>query len=235
MREEDAGLSALQFVALAVKKRVYLKITPNGYYSTTNASEAYRDTQDQVVRRLAVLRNAGVQVDDFMVMKSKDAARIAPGQCKPHVVPLLECSTQPNRPITFDVKAERPISRSVRPTPMSDTALDLVDAVNTLYRLTSKEHVDELSRALSEADKRLSDTYHFIEVSNLNAAQGYQAYKELQRVLIERRKVKNEITVVQRVRQMGIASAQTNIDFAQRAWDPARDILSQEEEHAELS
>lgn len=46
----------------------------------------------------------------------------------------------------------------------------------------------------SIADQKISDVEHFIELSsNLNAAQGYNAYKLLKEVLEERREIKNRI------------------------------------------
>lgn len=45
---------------------------------------------------------------------------------------------------------------------------------------------------MSDADKELTDMYHFIEFSNFNAAQGYQAYKMMRETLLNRRKAKDE-------------------------------------------
>lgn len=50
---------------------------------------------------------------------------------------------------------------------------------------------------VSHADRELSDMYHFIEFSNCNAAQGYQAYKALKDVLTHRREAKQEVETLQ--------------------------------------
>ncbi len=51
----------------------------------------------------------------------------------------------------------------------------------------------ELHNELSIADKKRSDVEHYIEFFNLNAAQGYKAYKMLKDILQERREIKNKI------------------------------------------
>lgn len=58
--------------------------------------------------------------------------------------------------------------------------------------------VDELSKY----DRQRSDIEHYIEFNSgkLNACDGYKAYKMLQDVLIERRKIKDELSMIQVVR-----------------------------------
>lgn len=55
-----------------------------------------------------------------------------------------------------------------------------------------KNDVEKLNKLTSEYDLKVSKIYHEIETSNLNAADGYKKYKELQLVLRERRVVKDE-------------------------------------------
>lgn len=45
---------------------------------------------------------------------------------------------------------------------------------------------------LRKLDQETQDLLHFIELKNLNAMEGYKAYKDLQRVRKERREIKNE-------------------------------------------
>jgi len=54
-----------------------------------------------------------------------------------------------------------------------------------------KEH-SELSQRLSQIDQEITDVYHYIEFNNLNAADGYKAYKLLQEKLLKRRLIKDE-------------------------------------------
>ena len=57
----------------------------------------------------------------------------------------------------------------------------------------------ELSEELSKYDRQRSDVEHYIEFNagKLNAYDGYKAYKMLQDVLTQRRKVKDELQVIQ--------------------------------------
>ena len=55
---------------------------------------------------------------------------------------------------------------------------------------------EELKIELSTVDKELSDIYHYIELRNLNAAQGYKIYKMIRDRRIKRRAIKNELAVL---------------------------------------
>lgn len=63
-------------------------------------------------------------------------------------------------------------------------------ATDALHRRT------ELIEQLSKVDRELSDIAHYIEFNNLNAAQGYKAYKMEHERRTIRRSIKNEIQVL---------------------------------------
>ena len=63
-------------------------------------------------------------------------------------------------------------------------------AVEALHRK------EELTNQLSQVDKELSDINHYIEFVNLNAAQGYKAYKMIKERRIKRRSIKNELEIL---------------------------------------
>ena len=73
-----------------------------------------------------------------------------------------------------------------------------VDKVNGLNGLASEalHRKDELLSQLSKVDQELSDINHYIEFCNLNAAQGYKAYKMIKERRIKRRSIKNELEVL---------------------------------------
>lgn len=73
--------------------------------------------------------------------------------------------------------------------------LDKVSELNGLCHEASKRK-DELLKQLSSIDKELSDIEHYIEFCNLNAAQGYKAYKMIKERRIKRRSIKNELAVL---------------------------------------
>ena len=58
------------------------------------------------------------------------------------------------------------------------------------------ERKKELCQELSLVDKELCDIFHYIEFCNLNAAQGYKAYKMVKERRIIRRKIKDEISIL---------------------------------------
>lgn len=73
--------------------------------------------------------------------------------------------------------------------------LDKVSELNGLRNDATKRK-EELCKQLSDVDKELSDINHYIEFCNLNAAQGYKAYKMVKDGRIKRRSIKNELVVV---------------------------------------
>lgn len=60
----------------------------------------------------------------------------------------------------------------------------------------AEKRKEELLKQLHKLEDEKQDIEHYIEFQNLNAAQGYRAYKELKICRMNRRRVKNEIEVV---------------------------------------
>ncbi len=73
-----------------------------------------------------------------------------------------------------------------------------VDKVSDLNGLASEalHRKDDLLKQLSKVDQELSDINHYIEFVNLNAAQGYKAYRMIKDRRIIRRSIKNELDVL---------------------------------------
>lgn len=73
----------------------------------------------------------------------------------------------------------------------------------------------ELTEELSKYDRQITDIEHYIEFNTgkLNACSGYKAYKMLQDVLVLRRKVKDELSIIQAVNSKMVAPEEiANID-----------------------
>ena len=90
----------------------------------------------------------------------------------------------------------------------------LSDAVAKL-NCRHTELVDEQSRY----DRQVTDVEHYIEFNagKLNARDGFKAYKLLQDILIQRRKVKDELQIINMVRdRMAIPEDIANIDARMR-------------------
>lgn len=84
--------------------------------------------------------------------------------------------------------------------------LDKVSDLNGLAKEALKRK-EELTKQLHNLENELIDIEHYIEFSNLNAAQGYKASKDIKNCRVKRRSVKNELLVLdiileQRVNEM---------------------------------
>lgn len=60
----------------------------------------------------------------------------------------------------------------------------------------------QLVSELSVVDQEVSDLYHFIEFNELNACNGYKAYKMLHDTLLVRRKIKNKLYIIDQLTQL---------------------------------
>lgn len=87
-----------------------------------------------------------------------------------------------------------------------------VDKVSGLNGLAAEalHRKEELINQLSEVDKELCDINHYIEFCNLNAAQGYKAYKMIKDRRMKRRSIKNELDVLNMILGKKLSESVTN-------------------------
>ena len=92
-----------------------------------------------------------------------------------------------------------------------------IDKVSDLNGLASEalHRKDDLLSQLSKVDQELSDIDHYIEFVNLNAAQGYKAYRMIKDRRIIRRSIKNELDVLNII--LGKKISETATDEIQKA------------------
>ena len=92
-----------------------------------------------------------------------------------------------------------------------------IDKISDLNGLASEalHRKDNLLSQLSKIDQELSDINHYIEFVNLNAAQGYKAYKMIKDRRIIRRSIKNELDVINII--LGKKISETATDEIQKA------------------
>ena len=83
----------------------------------------------------------------------------------------------------------------------SDSSKYIISVLSEAVSKLNCRHT-ALVEKLSKYDRQKSDVEHYIEFNTgkLNACDGYKAYKLLQDVLVERRKVKDELQIIQVVR-----------------------------------
>ena len=94
---------------------------------------------------------------------------------------------------------------TVRKIQIFDTTKKIDHLINTVDDLKSAiESVqeDKLDEKLSSFDKKINEIYHHIEVSSPSGVQMVKTYKELQNVLRERRKIKNQMSVIHAINSM---------------------------------
>ena len=68
---------------------------------------------------------------------------------------------------------------------------ELTNAIKILDDVEA--YTNSLCEALSNDDQKTSDLLHFIENNNINAAQSCHLIKEIKKVRLERRKIKNDM------------------------------------------
>lgn len=87
-----------------------------------------------------------------------------------------------------------------------------IEKVNGLNGLASEalHRKDKLVDQLSTVDKEICDILHYIEFCNLNAAQGYKAYKMIKERRIRRRSIKNELQVLDTILGKKISETATD-------------------------
>ena len=92
-----------------------------------------------------------------------------------------------------------------------------IDKISDLNGLASEalHRKDDLLSQLSKVDQELSDIDHYIEFVNLNAAQGYKAYKMIKDRRIIRRSIKNELEVLNII--LGKKISETATDEIEKA------------------
>lgn len=73
--------------------------------------------------------------------------------------------------------------------------LDKVSDLNGLAK-EARRRKEELMKQLHDLEDELLDIEHYIEFSNLNAAQGYKASKDIKECRVKRRSIKNELLVL---------------------------------------
>lgn len=76
-----------------------------------------------------------------------------------------------------------------------------MDVINKIKEATDildeiDEHFEGLNERLSEMDGRTQDLLHYIEEHNINILWAYKYIKELKRVRMERRQIKNDMAIL---------------------------------------
>ena len=165
------------------KKAIWVCKDKNGAYSLTTNKDIAEIFDNKILADRVfksnlskLIKSKGVTVHSIELQVGKTKAHIVE-QPKPVEVPQ-------------EVKEEQSdVSKHI-----VDILSDAVSKLNDRYTVLSNE--------LSKYDRQCSDIEHYIEFNagKLNACEGYKAYKLLQDVLVERRKIKDELLVLKVVK-----------------------------------
>ncbi len=110
-------------------------------------------------------------------------------------------------PETKEVKEQTPIKEEPKPQAAPPSPVEfgsskyIISVISDAVSKLNCRHLT-LTEEQSKYDRKVTDIEHYIEFNagKLNACDGYKAYKLLQEVLVERRKVKDELQMIQMVR-----------------------------------
>ena len=117
--------------------------------------------------------------------------------------------------IAGSVTTEPVVTVKEQPAPpvSADSSKYIISVISEAVAKLNVRH-QELAEQQSKFDGQVSDIVHYIEFNTgkLNACDGYKAYKLLQDTLLERRKVKDELQIIQVVRDRMNAEDIANVE-----------------------
>lgn len=83
---------------------------------------------------------------------------------------------------------------------------DLIEKLNDITAFASEidTRQTKLWESCSEIDKEITDIQHYIEFGTFNAYQGWLAFNMLRNRLKQRRKIKDELIILQKLKESGV-------------------------------
>lgn len=207
-------MGATQMVAFNTSTGHYLRKHNNTWMPTTNPLEASGYPKREI--RLAVSAAKKQYPGDWMIVRRQDALKLAQVRRQNPVA-------QEDSPVFPSIlpEVEHPINVDIRnDCPSSEGSQQIQALVSRLEAATSVLRIQELTAQLSDCDKTISDIYHYIEANQLNAAKGYKAYRNLRKVLLRRRSVKNELHIINQFRRCKIPNSSQVENDSTLLWSP---------------
>lgn len=124
----------------------------------------------------------------------------------------IEEETAPIRPKVREVNStsnkDQVVKTIASEKPVESQTEKWVSGAETLteFVMDAEKRKEELVGLLSEVDKEISDINHYIEFGKFNAYQGWLAFTMLQNRLRKRRKIKDELSVINQLGECKITS-----------------------------
>lgn len=165
------------------------------------------------------------------VMKQKNGRRcITTSQDKAETFDTLLKATNVNKCLPSSITRRSkffPVCIDEEPDMEMKTVSSISDAISNINNSINEiiNNKEFYIKKLSEVDQDVCDIYHYIELSKLNASDGYKAYKMLHDKLQERREIKNTLVEIDMLTSLGkkTKKAKTRIDgIVNRKYKPRR-------------
>lgn len=207
-------MGATQMVAYNTKTGHFLKKHKNTWVPTTNFKEASGYPMREM--QLAVSSARSHYPGDWMIVRRQDADKMNKGV---RTVPTVQEETPVFSSLLPGI--EHPLNIEIKKDcPSSEGSQEIFSLVSRLEAATSALRLQELVAQVGEYDKMISEIYHYIEANQLNAAKGYKAYRNLRKILLRRRAIKNELYVINQFRNGKLPDASQIDDYSKRVWSP---------------
>ena len=111
-----------------------------------------------------------------------------------------EVKDEPQIPApTFDNVMVMAMTAQEQPKPVNSKWSDGLGKI-TEFLVDAETRLQNLFGELSEADKKITDIHHYLELVSFNCYQGWLAADLLRQVLAKRRNIKNEIAILENFR-----------------------------------
>lgn len=214
----------MTYVAINLSQRVYLRKSKNIWYATTDVTSAYHHSaKRQIEDAVHAMGNHGVPVEGWMVVSTKEAAKMLTRRKAVDILLYQENEKNPKPKIVVNVNNNIKIEPCT--IPATEHSLEIIKKVKEMQELISDDYISSLSKKLSEADKRVADVYHQVEYTKFNACDGYKLAKKMQDALRIRRGIKNEMSVMHYIRTCGFPDVSYIEKIATKTWKPEVDVL----------
>lgn len=223
-------MGEIQMVAYNTQTGMFLKKKNNNWTVTEDFGSASGFAKREM--QLAVTRAKKTYPGDWMIVRRQDAGKLLrmPQSASASLAELNEAENE-EQPVfpTLLPGIQHPTKVDIaHGCPRSEGSEEILSLMNRLEAATSANRLLELQAKVGEYDKMVMEIYHWFEANQLNASQGYKAYKNLRKVLLKRRALKNELHIVQKFRNGKLPDTAEIESSASRLWSPNIDALMKE-------
>lgn len=190
----------MDYVIANPNRKIYIRLDKNGRPETCTKQTAQRFEKHKASSILKNIPRTMKKFNFSLCVASEDI---------PHIDNKKKVE-QTKKEVKEETKSEIIIKESYVVSESVIRWVERVKSCNDLAQDASKRK-EELLKALSNADKDLSNNLHEIELTKWkNGCEGYKEYKSVKIILEKRRVIKDELTVVQSILDSKLESIATS-------------------------